>query len=178
VPSNYTTPAKLRPPAERKFAELLARLNLEIPRDRTRPVAQRQRLAEDIMGSFIDVAGEQLVKLLSGEQEVTVPLDRLEVLVSLYYTAIKDVYFGTDSHLPSRFRQVHPFLLDYLAESTAPTPGARDGQDHTECYVHHRVRIIPHTVDTLNKDRYRVKTETKPKSTSNNTKGATCFCSR
>gem|GEM_PF-974752 len=105
------------------------------------------------MASFIDVAGDQLVKLLAGKQEVTVPLDRLEVLVSLYYTGIKDTYIGTDSHLPSRFRQVHPFLLDYLAEGATPIntlPSRDDG--HGECYSHRRVRIVPHAIDTLNAD--------------------------
>jgi SAM-dependent methyltransferase len=102
------------------------------------------------MASFIAVAGDQLVKLLAGQQEVTVPLDRLEVLVSLYYTAINDTYIGTDSHLPSRFREVHPFLLDYLAEG-APSVQASNG-DHADCYLPQRVRIVPHTIDMLNAD--------------------------
>lgn len=138
------------PPVEQEFAELLTRLNIEIPAKHSRSVAHRQRLAEDIMETFIDVAGDQLVKLLAGQQEVTEPLDRLEVLVSLYYTAINDTYIGTDSHLPSRFREVHPFLLDYLAEG-ATKPPASNG-DHPECYAHQRVRIVPHTIDMLNAD--------------------------
>lgn len=99
------------------------------------------------MEAFLDTSGTQLVDLMRGDggiqehQEIRIPLHQMEAVVSLFYSAIEDVYVGVDSHLPSRFLQVHPFLLGSLAEGH--DGGDEDGRGHPECHAPRSVRIIP-----------------------------------
>jgi class 3 adenylate cyclase/SAM-dependent methyltransferase len=148
---------------ELRFTELLAKLGLEIPRGRRRPIAQDQRLGEEIMEAFLDKSGQQLVELLRGKNgsdgngasppQVKVPLHQLEAVVSLFYSTIHDVYIGVDSHPPSRFLEVHPFLLGTLAANDAEDAHARPSPPgHHECHAPRWVRIIPFTPEQLQED--------------------------
>jgi class 3 adenylate cyclase/2-polyprenyl-3-methyl-5-hydroxy-6-metoxy-1,4-benzoquinol methylase len=141
---------------EHRFAELLEKLGLEIPKGARRPIAQDQRLAEEIMDAFLDNSGQQLVDLLrgkSGEDPLSrrseLPLHQMEAVVSLFYSTIQDIYIGVDSHPPSRFLQVHPFLLGNLEASEAgeDKPVATGG--HEECHAPRLVRIVPLSPDQL-----------------------------
>ncbi len=111
------------------------------------------------MEAFLDNSGQQLVDLLHGQngtqpkQEIKIPLHQMEAVVSLFYSAIRDVYIGVDSHPPSRFLQVHPFLLGNLiaSETTDDGPQTFFGQ-HEECHAPRRVRIIPISPEALQAD--------------------------
>jgi class 3 adenylate cyclase len=104
------------------------------------------------MEAFLDVSGTQLVKTLKGESTYS-PLHQLEVLVSLFYGAIDDVYIGVDSHPPSRFLKVHPFLLETLASRNANNDSADVGlAEHAECHAIRRVRIVPFSRKELQDD--------------------------
>jgi len=96
--------------------------------------------------------GKHVAELLQGTR-IDVPLHQLEVLVSLFYSTIDDVYIGVDSHLPSRFLRVHPFLLENLAASEGPSSVALGGgHAHAECHAARWVRIVPHSLTTLKRD--------------------------
>ena len=142
-------------PVEREFAQLLDQLNVELAPRMKRPIAQRHRLAEDVMSSFVGGMGKQLTELLAGTP-IPVALDKLEVIVSLFYGTIFDMYFGVDSHLPSRFREVHPFLLETLADSRLrdmnDSPNRNLNDTHPECYAPQWIRIMPHSIKALEDD--------------------------
>jgi glycine/sarcosine N-methyltransferase len=142
---------------EQRFANLLETLGLEIPKGSLRPIARDQRLNEEIVEAFLDVSGGQLVELLRGKNGTRsrqeIPLHQLEAIVSLFYGTINDAYVGVDSHVPSRFLQVHPFLLGNLAESDAVgRVGGRIAQEHYECHAPASVRIVPFTAKMLQED--------------------------
>ncbi len=112
------------------------------------------------MEAFLDNSGQQLVDLLRGkgdaipaQQEIRIPLHQMEAVVSLFYSTIQDIYIGVDSHPPSRFLQVHPFLLGNLAEGD---PEDHDDLSstvaHHECHAPRSVRIIPQSVKALQAD--------------------------
>jgi class 3 adenylate cyclase/SAM-dependent methyltransferase len=134
---------------ERRFAELLGVLGLEIPKGATRPVARNQRLSEEIVDAFLSDSGGKLLELLCGIEGTRswqeIPLHHLETIVSLFYGTINDAYVGIDSHPPKRFLQVHPFLLTNLATSETRNTLRTDRQSHVECHFPRRVRIIPFT---------------------------------
>jgi class 3 adenylate cyclase/2-polyprenyl-3-methyl-5-hydroxy-6-metoxy-1,4-benzoquinol methylase len=138
-----------------KFSELLASLGIDFPSGASRPVLRNERLAEEVMAAFLDVSGAQLVQVLKGEQTFS-PLHQLEVLVSLFYGTIDDVYVGVDSHPPSLFLKVHPFLLETLAanDASAGSGGAGGGSQsaHDECHGARRVRIVPLSERSLQSD--------------------------
>jgi len=137
---------------EQKFSGLLASLGIQSPAQVRRPAARKHRLAEEMIASFLDVSGNQLVKLLQG-RETFAPLHQLEVLISLFYATIDDLYIGVDSHLPSRFLRFHPFLLENLAASdSADGSGFGLSGDHDECHAARRVRLVPHARVTLQED--------------------------
>lgn len=141
---------------ERRFAALLDTLGLEIPKGSLRPIARDQRLSEEIMEAFLDVSGDQLVELLRGKDGARalqeIPLHQLEAVVSLFYGTINDAYVGVDSHEPSQFLQIHPFLLGNLAESEAAKLIGPMPQAHLECYAPVCLRIIPFTAEMLQED--------------------------
>src|SRR3954451_5627381 len=145
-------PSKL----ERRFAELLDKLGIEIPKGAQRPIAQDQRLAEEIIDAFLDNSGKQLVDLLRGKSDddplgrrSELPLHQMEAVVSLFYSTIRDVYVGVDSHPPSRFLQVHPFLLGNLEASEAGEMDEIAAGEHEECHAPRLVRIVPLSADQL-----------------------------
>jgi class 3 adenylate cyclase/SAM-dependent methyltransferase len=141
---------------DRRFAELLDTLGLEIPKGSRRPVARDQRLSEEIMEAFLDVSGDQLVELLRGKEGTRshqeIPLHQLEAVVSLFYGTIHDSYIGVDSHSPSRFLQVHPFLLENLAQDEAAEESVSIPREHEECHAPLCVRIVPLTAEMLQQD--------------------------
>ena len=112
-----------------------------------------QRLAREIIDSFLSNSGSQLVSLLNGET-IYSPLHQLEVIVSFFYSSITDAYIGVDSHPPSRFVEVHPFLLESLAAAdllVSPNGSVYDGE-HPECHVPRSIRIMTLTRQELEAD--------------------------
>jgi len=109
------------------------------------------------MKAFLDNSGQQLIELLRGKNGARptqeIPLYQLEVIVSLFYSSINDVYIGVDSHPPSRFLEVHPFLLESLAESESEDDEQQSSSDeHHDCHAARSVRIVPFTPEELQKD--------------------------
>jgi class 3 adenylate cyclase len=154
LPANFmTTDQPVHPPLERQFVELLAQLGLRLEGEATRSISRKHRISEEILAAFLEKSGKQLVDLLQGGHAIPVPLDQLEVIVSLLYGTLEDVYIGFDSHLPSSFLRVHPFLLENLA---AAKPLVEAGSSavtaHAECHAPQRVRIVPFSRDELQAD--------------------------
>jgi class 3 adenylate cyclase/SAM-dependent methyltransferase len=145
-------PSKL----EQRSAELLSKLGIEIPKGACRPIARDQRVAEEIMEAFLDNSGQQLVELLRGKDGARptqeIPLHQLEAVVSLFYSTINDVYIGVDSHPPSRFLEVHPFLLGNLADGDDESDSTPPYDEHEECHASRRVRIVPFSPEQLQED--------------------------
>lgn len=83
--------------------------------------------------------------LLAGEP-VTAPYDHVESIVALFYGTLTDSYIGIDSHLPSTFWDVHPFLLDHLEDSLAQAPSS------TACHGRRIVRVIRCSMRDLERD--------------------------
>jgi glycine/sarcosine N-methyltransferase len=137
-------------PLIEQFAALVARARPAPGADES-SFSRERLLIDEVLKKFLDTPGTKLADLLE-RQRIDVASHQLEVLVSLFYSKIDDVYIGVDSHLPSRFLRVHPFLLENLAASEGPSVavGARPG--HSECHAARWVRIVPHSIDTLAKD--------------------------
>jgi len=139
---------------EQKFADLLASFDAEFSTASSRPTARDIRLAEEILAAFLDVSGEQLVRVLKGETTFS-PLHQLEVLVSLFYGTIDDAYVGVDSHPPSVFLKVHPFLLETLTQRKREREAAEtrsESEGHSECHALRKVRIVPFSAEELQAD--------------------------
>lgn len=116
------------------------------------PADRSQRVATEIMASFLENSGEQLVALLKG-RAISTPLHQLEVLVSLFYSSIEDAYIGVDSHPPSRFLDVHPFLLESLAAADGSDDDERAAfEHHDECHAARHVRIVSLSPEGLQND--------------------------
>jgi glycine/sarcosine N-methyltransferase len=147
------TDSNLPEPLIATFAALLraARSRLSVTDD-DGPPSHEARLVDEVVGSFLDGPATRVSELLQGKR-VGVPAHQLEVLVSLFYSTIEDVYIGVDSHLPSRFLRVHPFLLENLAASEGPPSVALgDHREHVECHAARWARIVPHSVQALKED--------------------------
>jgi glycine/sarcosine N-methyltransferase len=86
--------------------------------------------------------------LMAGDP-VTAPYDHVESIVALFYSTLTDSYIGIDSHLPSDFWEVHPFLLDHLEDSLRQSPSS------TACHGRRIVRILRRTMGDLEKDEER-----------------------
>jgi len=109
----------------------------------------RRNLYRTVVADHLAFMDRQLRQLLQ-EERVQIPYYQMEALVSPFYRGIADTYVGVDSHLPSVFQTVHPYLLDALIESTHPAglklPGER------QCYDRHLVRINPIDLLSLQSD--------------------------
>jgi len=139
-------------PLIQSFAELLGSARAHAAGSNDESLSHEERVVEDIVGSFLAGPATRVSELLQGKL-VGVPAHQLEVLVSLFYSTIDDVYIGVDSHLPSRFLRVHPFLLENLAASEGPPSVALgDTREHVECHAARWVRIVPHSVAALKED--------------------------
>jgi SAM-dependent methyltransferase len=138
--SRAQTPAQL----QEKVNELVAGIQSH----------ERADLAVKLLDHHVWLLSKDFVPLLSGDP-INFPNDRLENIVALFYGAIDDAYIGVDSHVPSRFRDVHPFLLDHLSDRletqrrASPVPNPINV---THCYGNHIVRIIPRTMRELRTD--------------------------
>lgn len=86
---------------------------------------------------------------LMGQDELEAPYDRIENIVALFYGTLPDSYIGIDSHRPSRFWEVHPFLLDHLENSIAQAPVS------PACHGRKVVRVLRNTLSELTKDQKR-----------------------
>lgn len=86
---------------------------------------------------------------LMDEEEMTAPYDRVESIVALFYNTLTDSYIGIDSHRPSRFWEVHPFLLDHLESSIKRVPVS------AACHGRRVVRVLRSTFAELKNDQKR-----------------------
>jgi len=132
--------------------------------DRSIPPDPRARL-EELIGGISSSAGQfdlgsalldrHLASLredfepLMGEEEMNAPYDRVESIVALFYSTLTDSYIGIDSHKPSEFWDVHPFLLDHLESSIKRSPLS------TACHGRRVVRVLRKTFAELTKDQKR-----------------------
>lgn len=105
----------------------------------------QQNLGVALLDRHLASLKDDFAPLMAGEQ-VTAPYDHVESIVALFYGTLTDSYIGIDSHLPSTFWEVHPFLLDHLEDSLAQSPSS------TACHGRRIVRVIRRSMGDLEKD--------------------------
>jgi glycine/sarcosine N-methyltransferase len=105
-------------------------------------------LAEALLDRHLASLKEDFEPLLQG-REIEAPYDRVEGIVALFYGTLTDSYIGIDSHKPSKFWSVHPFLLDHLQHSLDQAPVTN------ECHGRMVVRVISSTSAQLKAEQNR-----------------------
>jgi glycine/sarcosine N-methyltransferase len=107
-------------------------------------------LGEALLDRHLASLSEDFEPLMRGEK-IEAPYDRVEGLVALFYGTLTDSYIGIDSHKPSTFSEVHPFLLDHLDSSLEHFPTTE------ACHGRRVVRVIRRTMKELREDHQRHK---------------------
>lgn len=102
----------------------------------------RMGLLGKLLTRHLVVLGRKLVPLTAGEK-VDLSAGELETIVSLFYELLGDTYVGVDSHMPTRFREVHPLLLNHLFMRKDDSP------ELERCYKRRVARILAVEMDEL-----------------------------
>jgi hypothetical protein len=100
-------------------------------------------LARTLLSGDLKLLSDDFIPLLKGSRTRQLPYFRVENIISLFYDNIEDTYIGVDSNVPSRFMEVHPFLLKYLTSGVSI---------ENECYGKKVIRIVPISLKDLNDD--------------------------